>query len=113
MKQAYETMIVFDGALPEDTVIKEREKIQVFLKENSDFEKVDDWGKRELAYAIGKKRVGHYSLFIYKSEGAVPGRLDKILRGSEPVLRFLTVQQNLKVRKKQELAAQPVPAEAI
>lgn len=106
MKRPYETMIVYDGTLPEETLQKEREAVEKFLRENADFEKIDLWGKRELAYEIRRKRVGNYSLFLYTSEATVPGQLEKTLKLNEHVLRYLSV-------RRAEPKASPAPEKAV
>jgi small subunit ribosomal protein S6 len=69
VKRPYETVIVFDGTLPDDVLHKEQSQIEEFLKQNATFEKTDVWGKRTLAYLIKKKRLGYYCLFLYEAEG--------------------------------------------
>ena len=48
MKQSYETVVIFDGALSEDAIRKENGKIEEFLKANSEFEKVEISGEKVL-----------------------------------------------------------------
>lgn len=91
MKRFYETCVVFDGILPEEILGKEQSKIQALIQETDEFEKIDVWGRRELAYAIGKKKAGFYCLFLYAGEGTVVAKLEKYLRMNESVLRHLTV----------------------
>jgi len=92
----YETVVVFDGSLPEDTIQKEQKQLEEFFKGNSEFEKTDVWGKRVLAYTINKKKTGHYMVFYYKAEGAVPGAFEKHIKLNENILRHLTVVRDLK-----------------
>lgn len=94
MKRPYETMIVFDGTHSEDTLRKEQLQIEEFLKGNAVFERTDVWGKRELAYAVRKKRVGYYCLFLYEGEGEAIRSLERQLKLNERVLRYLTVVRN-------------------
>jgi small subunit ribosomal protein S6 len=96
VKHLYETMVVYDGTLSEDTVNKEKDKVKALLSGSAEVEKVDDWGRRELAYIIRKKKTGHYVLFFYAGEdGSVCSKLDKMLRSNESVLRFLIVQRHI------------------
>jgi len=83
-------MIVFDGTLPQETLQKEQEKVTAFLRENAQFERVDVWGKRDLAYEIRRKKQGYYCLFIYGGEKNIVGDLDKLLKLNESVLRYLS-----------------------
>lgn len=91
MERPYETMVVYDGTLPDEEVNREQGKIEEFLKKNAGFEKTDVWGKRQLAYEIKKRKTGNYRLFLYKGEGDVVSQLEKDLRLNDRVLRFLSV----------------------
>jgi small subunit ribosomal protein S6 len=93
----YETAVVIDGTLSDDAIQREQEQLEAFFKSNSsEFEKVDVWGKRPLAYTIRKKKTGHYAVFIYKAEGDIAAAFDKHVKLNEAVLRHLTVLRNLK-----------------
>ena len=94
MKRAYESVIVFDGTLPEETLDKERNAVEDFLKKNSDFEKTDIWGKRRIAYPIRKKQSGYYCLFCYSGEGDVIKGLESKIKLNDNVLRHLSVRRS-------------------
>jgi small subunit ribosomal protein S6 len=96
VKRPYETVIVFDGTLPDDVLQKEQARIEEQLRQIAVFEKTDVWGKRTLAYAIKKKKLGFYCLFLYEGEGTVVNAIEKPLKLNEKVLRYLTVQRDLK-----------------
>jgi small subunit ribosomal protein S6 len=68
VKQKYETVVIFDGSLGDDTVQKESSAFEEFLKVNTEFEKTDVWGKRNLAYPIGKKKSGVYHCFNFQDQ---------------------------------------------
>ena len=91
MKRPYETLIVYDGSLPEEVLEKEQKKIQDIISESDEFEKIDVWGRRELAYTINKKKVGVYVLFIYAGEGSIVGKIERGIHLNEAVLRHITV----------------------
>ena len=89
-------MIVFDGTLSDDTLLKEQAQIEEFLKQNSSFEKTDVWGKRSLAYSIHKKKSGYYCLFLYEGEGTIVNALEHHIKLNEQILRHQTVIRNVK-----------------
>ncbi len=93
MKQNYETVVIFDGTLPDDVVQKESAAFEEFLKMNAEFGKTEVWGKKNLAYEIKKKRTGVYHLFIFQdqSEKFITGKIDKFFKLNTKVLRHLTV----------------------
>lgn len=89
--QKYETVVVFDGALPEETIAKEQLKIEELIKENGSLEKTDVWGKKELAYEIDKNKSGFYTFFLYEYEGDANELISAAVRYNEKVIRTLTV----------------------
>jgi small subunit ribosomal protein S6 len=91
VKRKYETVVILDGSLPDETVTSEQEKIEAFLKKNSDYEKTDIWGKRTLCYDINKKNIGFYIFFVYDGENDVPEKLQKSFRLNQKILRHMTV----------------------
>ncbi|MDO5576387.1 MAG: 30S ribosomal protein S6 [Fibrobacter sp.] len=97
MKRPYETVVVFDGTLPDDVLQKEQKLLEDFLKQNNaDFEKVDVWGKRMLAYPVKKRKTGFYCMFLYEAEGDIAGSIDKYVKLNTAILRHLTVIRNVK-----------------
>jgi len=92
----YETVIVYDGTLPDDVLGKERQNIETFLQENGTFENTNIWGKMPLAYPIKKKKSGYYCIFNYLAEGNMASSLEKHLKLNEKVLRLMTVLRNVK-----------------
>lgn len=52
----------------------------------------EDWGKRRLAYTIKKENRGYYTYILYAGNNSLVAELERNLRISEHVLRFLTVK---------------------
>jgi small subunit ribosomal protein S6 len=52
-------------------------------------------GKRRLAYEIGKHREGIYIQMNYQSPGNAVAVLERAMRLSDDVIRFLTVKQEI------------------
>jgi small subunit ribosomal protein S6 len=77
---------------------------------------VEKMGKRRLAYDVNKCQDGQYVLFILSSDGKAIHELERRLRVTEQVLKFLTVrtdeeQQRLeKVKKHRAEHAKRAPA---
>jgi small subunit ribosomal protein S6 len=53
---------------------------------------VDEWGMRELAYRIDKQSKGHYVLLRYQGTGRAVGELERNLKLTDGILRYLTVR---------------------
>jgi small subunit ribosomal protein S6 len=54
--------------------------------------KVDHWGQRKMAYAINNFRRGYYLLMNIQLAGENVRELERRLKISEPILRYLTVK---------------------
>jgi len=91
MKRMYESVVIFDGSLPDETLTKEQEKIEKFLQANAEFDRTDVWGKKNLAYEIKKKKSGYYCLFLFKGDGEVCDKLHKSYKLNQKILRHMTV----------------------
>lgn len=65
--------------------------------------RADEWGLLELAYRIEKQAKGYYILFEYQSSARVVEELERNLRLSDGVLRYLTV------RVDEDVKAAPLP----
>jgi len=53
---------------------------------------VDEWGLRDLAYRIDKQGKGIYILMQYRSTGRAVEELERNLRLTDGILRYLTVR---------------------
>ena len=55
---------------------------------------VDKMGRRKLAYMVRKFNDGNYVLLTIEANGAVVLELERRLRVSEPVIKFITVRMD-------------------
>jgi small subunit ribosomal protein S6 len=53
---------------------------------------VDEWGARDLAYRIEKQGKGFYTLLRYRASGAAVEELERNLKLTDGILRYLTVR---------------------
>ncbi len=64
------------------------------LKENGAGKlSIEIWGKRRLAYPIQKFQDGIYVLTYYTGDGTQVAKIEKEMRFSEEVIRYLTLKQ--------------------
>lgn len=88
----YELAVVLKSS--EDENYKEElEKIQSLITRfDGVIDKVDEWGKRRLAYEINKHNEGFYCFITFLSEPGVPKEVESRLRITENVLRYLVIR---------------------
>lgn len=91
----YELAVVLNPTLDEEAVKAEFASINdLIVKFGGTVEKVDDWGKRRLAYEIKKVNEGFFNFITFTSEGDTPNEIEKRMRIKESVLRYLVVRQD-------------------
>lgn len=111
MNKTYETMVIFDGSLPEETIRKESQTLEDLLRESSSFEKTIPWGKRNLEFEIKKKRSGAYFIYQYSGEGEVPAKIDEHFSLNTSVLRYMTIVRDPKKRTLAQVNAEKAAAQ--
>ena len=90
----YETMIVFRADLQEAGTKEQIERVRKLLEGNGGvISGIHEWGLRELAYEIEKERRGYYVLAEYTGTAATVAELERNLKLSDAVLRFVSVRQ--------------------
>jgi small subunit ribosomal protein S6 len=89
----YELALVINGKLTDELRDEALEKVKALIERfDGSIVKVDDWGKRRLAYEIQKVREGFYYFITFESEATAPAQIEKRIRIMETVLRFLIVR---------------------
>ena len=93
-KPYYETMYILRPDIPEEEVDSHLKKYSEMLVE-SGTEVLDSQmrGKRRLAYPIAKHKEGIYVQLSHKGNGQQVAVLERAMRLSEDVIRYLTVKQ--------------------
>lgn len=88
----YEVVVVLDTAATEEEQTSEIVKIEELITRNGGaLVGREVWGKRRLAYLIGRKREGYYVLVTFQTstDNQVLAELNRHLRISERIIRSL------------------------
>ncbi|EIF01171.1 30S ribosomal protein S6 [Saccharomonospora glauca] len=94
MSRPYEVMVILDPSLDERTVAPTLENfLQVIRSSGGNVEKVDVWGRRRLAYEIGKHAEGIYAVLDLNAEPDAVKELDRQLSLQETVLRTKVIRK--------------------
>lgn len=90
----YELIYILRPDLAEDGIKKINEKVQaIVVKNQAALLESKDLGKKPLAYRIKKQTRGHYIQLQFKGPGMVVEEVERNLRLTEQVLRFLTIRK--------------------
>ena len=114
----YELIYIIDTAVEEEARKALIEKFNGIIAANGgEVVKVEEWGKRRLAYAIDYKTEGYYVYVAFNGASELPKELSRNLGINESVIRsqvvkLLDKKSSVKPRAARVAPAEEAPAEA-
>ena len=87
----YESNFILNPTLTEEATKALVEKFTALVSANGELVKVDEWGKRRMAYAIEDLNEGYYVLVEFESAPAFPAELDRIYKITDGVMRSIII----------------------
>lgn len=91
VKAKYETVFIVDVTIGEEKTTEIVDKFKTLISENSEVIKIDEWGKRRLAYPIDDMPEGHYVLIQFECTPDFPAELDRVYNITEGLMRSMTL----------------------
>jgi small subunit ribosomal protein S6 len=89
-------MYILRPDLREEQIEQAVNKYQTFIQDQGAEQiEIQNRGKRRLAYEIGKQREGIYIQMNYQGPGTIIAPLERSMRLSEEVIRYLTIKQEV------------------
>lgn len=89
----YEVMYILDPALDDQARANLMERFQGIVTANGGMvDRVDEWGRRRLAYAINYKTEGYYILMYITAPAELPRELERNFKNVDSVLRYLVIR---------------------
>jgi len=67
--------------------------------------KVDNWGKKSLAYKIDKFREGYYVVLSIEAEGGAIAELERRFRVTDFIIRFISVRIDENLKRSEKIKA--------
>ena len=100
-KKIYETIYILKGSFTEEKYKQTFEKVQNFLSRYN-IEKVEEVGKRKLAYEVNKETNGYFVVVEIRATEEEIAEIERHYRITDDIIKFLIVkniENNMKVRK--------------
>ncbi len=92
--KAYELLYIIRPDLDEEATTALVDRLSGLVASNGgDNLTVEKWGKRRLAYEIEDYKEGQYILMNFEGEGRTSQEIERVMKISEDVIRFLTVRK--------------------
>jgi small subunit ribosomal protein S6 len=104
MKRKYEIGFIINPEASEEDVKKIIDAVVVIIKKyEGNIENIDEWGRRRLAYPIKKHNEGIYIFINTEMLGAGFFEVERRLKLSEKVMRFVILRLDDKFKKANKL----------
>jgi small subunit ribosomal protein S6 len=104
--RVYEIMFIIDADAAEDEVGQLSESYQrIVTDQGGSIVKAEIMGKRKLAYPIGRKNEGTYVLLEIEGSGREIAELERRMRVSDRIIRYITVRVDEDRRRAEKFQA--------
>src|SRR5271155_217768 len=120
MNRKYELMFIVRPDMVEEDLNKLISTLESSISSAGGTAKSEVWGKRRLAYRVGNFNDGIFVLMLIEATGATVHEVERRLRVTEPVIKFLTVRTDEELKRldkikklrdsKKKASAQPAAA---
>lgn len=88
----YESVIIINPSVDEEGVKSLVSKFTDLINNDGKVEKVDDLGKRKLAYEVKKQKEGYYQIFNFEANPELIKELERNYRITDEVIKFMTIK---------------------
>lgn len=99
--QLYESIFIVRPSLSDEETSKLIDKLKGVVEKSGTVLKLENWGKKKLAYEVKRERKGTFVYLHFQSKGDLVSELERSYRLEDSVLKFLTV------RMEKPMAPQP------
>jgi small subunit ribosomal protein S6 len=98
--RVYEELFILKPDVPEEEADAYIEQVKALITNGKGtVDKVDKWGTRKLAYKISKYNEGIYVLVVFTSEPSLVHEIERRMRVTDSVIKFITVRIDEKLKK--------------
>jgi small subunit ribosomal protein S6 len=105
--RTYDLIFICRPATPEEEVTKVVTTLETATAEKGGkIEKLEKWGTRKLAYRVSKHREGQFVyLALSSTQGEMIKELERRLKVSDTVIKYLTVRTDEELKRQRKLTA--------
>jgi len=96
----YEELFIIRPDAPEEEIDQLIEQLTTMIaNQGGNVDKSEKWGVRKLAYRVQKRSEGFYVLLQFTAKPEIVKELERRLRVSDDVMKFITVRIDEKMKK--------------
>lgn len=90
----YETVYIISSTIDEEQVKALIEKFSNLVSGHGELEKVEEWGRKKLAYEVQDQKEGYYVLMNFSANPDFPAELERNFKITENILKYLIIRKD-------------------
>ena len=100
----YEVVLIVHPDQSDQVVGMVERYIKLVQDNNGIIHRLEDWGRRQLAYPIQKIHKAHYVLFNIECDGETLTELEELFRYNDAIIRNLVIRRDDAITEESQLA---------
>ncbi|HOZ55011.1 MAG TPA: 30S ribosomal protein S6 [Clostridia bacterium] len=88
----YESVIIINSTVEEEGTKTLIQKFTDIINNDGKLEKVEELGKKKLAYEVKKCKEGYYAIFHFEGNTTLISELERNYRITDEVIKFMTIK---------------------
>lgn len=100
----YEVVLLVHPDQSDQVVGMVERYIKLVQDNNGIIHRLEDWGRRQLAYPIDKIHKAHYVLFNIETNGETLAELEELFRYNDAIIRSLVMRRDDAITEESQLA---------
>jgi len=89
----YESVVIINPTVDEEGMKAIVSKYTDLINTDGKLEKVEELGKRKLAYNVKKFEEGFYTIFYFEANPSLITELERNYRISDEIIKFMTIKK--------------------
>ena len=89
----YESVVIINPSVEEEKVKELSQKFTDIINNDGKVEKVEELGKKKLAYEVKKNKEGYYVVINFEANPELIAELERNYRIEDSVMKFITVRK--------------------
>ena len=90
----YESVVIINPTVDEEGMKAIISKYTDLINNDGKVEKVEELGKRTLAYKVKKFEEGFYTVFYFEANPSLITELERNYRISDEIIKFMTIKKD-------------------
>lgn len=88
----YESVVIINPSVEEEKVKELSQKFTDIINSDGKVEKVEELGKKKLAYEVKKNKEGYYIVINFEANPNLIAELERNYRIIDEVIKFITIK---------------------